>query len=477
MTGVHMIVRIARKESLDMTRDGRFRLSAGLVLGLLLTALIVGGTHARDVRRQHEFAQERARNDWESQEAKHPHAAAHYGMYVFKPKSPLSFVDEGVDPYTGVSVHLEAHKRTSAQHRPARDATSLQRAGELTAAAVLQGLVPLLIIFLTFSAFAGEREQGTLRQILSLGVRPRDLAIGKALGIATALGTVLVPAALIGTAALVLNGGGAGDSTLPRLGAMVAAYLAYHAAFVGIGLAVSATARSSRSALVGLLGFWICGVLIAPRLAADLAAVAEPTPSPLEFSRAIEHDLKAGISGHDSADARIEELKRETLKKYNVESIEDLPVDFNGIVLQAGEEHGNRVYDEHFGRVADAFAMQDLYRQLMSLLAPSLAIRSLSAALAGTDNAHHRAFAEAAERYRNRLVRSLNQDMIDNAEGLGNAYAADRSLWEAIPHFHHSLPGVGAVLADQPFAIAGLLGWLVLAVVAAGQAVARLRID
>ena len=68
----------------------------------------------------------------------------------------------------------------------------MQRFGELTAAAVLQLLLPLLIILLGFSTFAGERESGTLRQVLSLGVDRHDLA----------LGLLLVPAVLLGAAAL-----------------------------------------------------------------------------------------------------------------------------------------------------------------------------------------------------------------------------------------------------------------------------------
>uniref|UniRef100_UPI00387EBF32 ABC transporter permease n=1 Tax=Chloracidobacterium thermophilum TaxID=458033 RepID=UPI00387EBF32 len=37
---------------------------------------------------------------------------------------------------------------------------------------MLQYLLPLLIIVLAFDALAGEREHGTLRYLLSLGVRP-----------------------------------------------------------------------------------------------------------------------------------------------------------------------------------------------------------------------------------------------------------------------------------------------------------------
>ena len=75
-------------------------------------------------------------------------------------------------------------------------------------------LLPLFIVLMTFSAFSGEREQGTLRQVLSLGVSRRALAIGKALGIAGTIGLVLLPATILGVAALALTTDGgylAGD--------------------------------------------------------------------------------------------------------------------------------------------------------------------------------------------------------------------------------------------------------------------------
>ena len=104
-------------------------------------------------------------------------------------RAASSLVDTGIDPYVGVAAWLEAHKQNEFKYRPAQDRTAVQRFGELTAAEVLQVLLPLFIVLMTFSAFSGEREQGTLRQLLSLGVRPRELLAGKALGVAAALGT------------------------------------------------------------------------------------------------------------------------------------------------------------------------------------------------------------------------------------------------------------------------------------------------
>ncbi|MXY30264.1 MAG: hypothetical protein F4Y48_03535, partial [Gammaproteobacteria bacterium] len=140
---------IVRKEFTDVLRDGRFRWCSVLVGALLLVSLGHGWVQARNAQQEHAAAQATARDHWESQGEKNPHSAAHYGIYAFKPRLALSFVDEGVDPYTGTSVWLEAHRQNDFLLRPAQDATAPQRIGALTAAQVLQHLVPLLIILLT----------------------------------------------------------------------------------------------------------------------------------------------------------------------------------------------------------------------------------------------------------------------------------------------------------------------------------------
>ena len=155
-----MIARIAKKEFTEMTRDGRFRWAFAVVMVLLFVSLALGWKHYRDVDAQHREAERTTRRQWLEQGDKNPHGAAHYGVYAFKPKMPLSLVDQGVDAYTGVAVWLEAHKQNDFKYRPAQDATALARFGELSAAAVLQSLVPLLIIVLAFPAFAGERDWG-----------------------------------------------------------------------------------------------------------------------------------------------------------------------------------------------------------------------------------------------------------------------------------------------------------------------------
>jgi ABC-2 type transport system permease protein len=473
-----MITRIARKEFTEMLRDGRFRWAAAIVFALLLASVVMGGKHHRDVKRQHELAQAETREQWLRQPAKNPHSAAHYGIYAFKPKLLPAMLDRGVDPFTGQAAWLEAHKQNEFKFRPAQDSTAVQRFGELTAATVMQLLIPLLVILLSFSAFAGEREQGTLRQLLSLGVRKTDLAWGKALGIAGALGALIVPATIVGVIALWLTSeNGMLGASASRMAWMFVSYLLYFGVFIGVSLAVSAKAKSSQLALVALLAFWIVNGLIAPRAIADIARRVHPTPSAFAFQQAIDREMRQGPDGHDSADKRTEALKQKVLKQYGVDRLEALPVNFAGISLQAGEEHGDVVFDRHYGRLWDQFGRQNRLKQIAGAAAPMLAIQSVSMGLAGTDFAQHQDFAAAAEQYRRMLVKKMNDDMTYNAGKQDFSYLAQPAVWRSVEDFRYEAPSTGWVLRNQAVGLALLALWFVAAAVVALICTRKVRVD
>ena len=469
-----MIKHIVRKEFTDVVRDGRFRWCAALVGALLLVSLGHGWVQARQAQEELAAAQATAREHWESQGEKNPHSAAHYGIYAFKPRLALSFVDEGVDPYTGTSVWLEAHRQNDFLLRPAQDATSAQRVGALTAAQVLQHLVPLLIILLTFGALAGEREQGTLRQLLATGVGRSDLALGKALGIAGALALLLVPAAVVGAAALVVGSPGPGASALARGAVLAGVYLAYFAAFVGLSLAVSAWARSARTALVVLLAVWVVNGLVAPRAAVDLSRWIHPTPSAVEFARTLEREIANGVEGIERPDraASTERL----LAEHGVERAEDLPVNDVGVYLQESEEFGNRIFDRNYGALWDTFERQGMVHEALAVAAPLLAVRTLSMGLAGTDVEQHRHFATAAEAYRRDLMRRMNGDLAENSRSGDFSYVAGPDLWAQAPRLQYDAPTLGWVLNNRILSLLVLGLWLAGAVLAAAAGVRRAEV-
>ncbi len=169
---------IANKEFTATLRDRRFVVAGIVVLLLLLVATWTGFRNYQSLAKKRTQANQSARAAWLGQPEKNLHSAAHYGTFAFRPKSDLSFLDFGLDTYTGSSVYLEGHRQNDAKFSQAEDATSLIRFGEMTVAFVLQLLIPLLIIFLCFNAFTQEREENTLKILLSQGASVQTIFWG-----------------------------------------------------------------------------------------------------------------------------------------------------------------------------------------------------------------------------------------------------------------------------------------------------------
>ena len=94
-----MITKTFIKEIKEMNRDGRVRLSFLVVILLLGVTLWIRISHYHNINAQYKTAIISERQVWDGQGEKNPHSAAHFGTYAFKPKYPLSLIDQGVDKY------------------------------------------------------------------------------------------------------------------------------------------------------------------------------------------------------------------------------------------------------------------------------------------------------------------------------------------------------------------------------------------
>jgi ABC-2 type transport system permease protein len=194
-------------------------------------------------------------------------------------------------------------------------------------------------------------------------------------------------------------------------------------------------------------------------VAADIASWLHPTPSAVEFQTAMEADLNDQLE----MERRLDRRKAELMRQYHATSIEGVPVAFSGVSLQEGEDHGNDVFDEHYGRLFDIFDRQNTIYQIGGIAAPMLAMRAISMGLSGTDFHQHRDFLTAAEAYRRRIQRTMNADIMAHPVRGGGAYLAGRELWEKVPEFHYDAPETAWVLRNVRWSIALLAAWLVVA--------------
>lgn len=467
-----MIGTIARKEFWSVLRDRRVQVAA--VCLLLLGAVALASAAARYVSLSGERAAAAAliAEQWRDQGEKNPHSAAHYGIYVFRPVAPLAFFDPGVLPYEGVAIWLEAHRRNLPFGRPAEDMTPLVRFGELSVAFVLQALVPLGLLLLAHASISGERESGTLRQVLATGVPAGALLAGKFFGLGAAALALVAPLLLLGTAALVLAGGMA---VLPGTGLLLGVHGVYWSIVLLLALVVSAWARSSQGALVILLAFWAVSTFALPRLAADLGRSLAPTPTLREFRAGIEEDLANGLDGRSPAQ-RIAERREALFRIYRVQREEDLPVNFQGVVFAVQDELSHEVHDRHFARIESAVDRQLGVHQALAVLSPRLALGLLSQEISGTSLGHGRHFERDAEGFRRGMMDVLNRDIMRNAKAGQGDYRAGPALWRRVGDYRHRPEPLGASLRRTGAPTTVLVLWLAGVLVAVALTARRLRV-
>lgn len=147
---------------------------------------------------------------------------------------------------------------------------------------VLVYLLPLAILALSWNLLSGEREQGTLKLLLSQPLTALTLVLGKlALRAAAVLGTVLLMMAGALLAARPELRTAAGLATLAGAMGVVTAYGLF---WFALAAAVNALGRSSAFNALLLVAAWVLLVLVLPVLLNLAVQSASPAPSRIELA-------------------------------------------------------------------------------------------------------------------------------------------------------------------------------------------------
>jgi ABC-2 type transport system permease protein len=433
---------------------------------LLIVFLSVGFLNLQKHQSQiHGFGEE-VREQWENSPDKHPHRMAHYGYLVFREKFPLSFFDYGMDSYLGNVIFLEAHKQNTVNFSEANLSNGLLRFGELSAGMILQVLIPLLIFFWGYDLISRDREQGTLKILFSQGVSGSELLWGRVWGLFWVNLSVVVLPFLLGFSFLFFHREPdlLGQSLIHYL-FLALGYGIYFLILCMVAVFVSAKSSSSKSALIGLIGFWLLFTLIVPKVGQVLGQSAFPSPSKIEFDMAVEEELIRQGDSHNPNDPHYAALKDSLLQAYGVDSTQQLPFNYSGFIMREGERLSTQTFLSHQQRLVDQFIKQQDVLHKAAWLDPFLAIKKLSMGFAGTDYSMYLSFQDQAETYRYQLAQSMNElqiDLIGNRIKNSSDPAARLSsdYWEQFPDFNHTFLSSEEVLKQQKGTLLVLLCWL-----------------
>ena len=446
----------------------RTKMLMGISLGFLLILVLSIGLGNYQNRKQAEAYQEaksHLRKQWESIKAMNPHGAAHYGTYVFKPANLLTGLEEGVTGITGNVLRVEGHVQNEMVHSEASQMQAVSRFGKLKSSLLLKYIVPLLLIFMAFSSVSSEKQSGRLKMLVLQGVRPVNVGLAKALSV-WLYGVLLLM--LVVAVHAVFNVQNLNADILLRTSLFFLSYASYYFIITGLTVFFSSTWQNGTAALTSMLGIWILWTVFLPQILLSSVEKWHPLPSRNEFKTAMQEDRSKGIDGHNPADERGKELENKVLAEYGVDSVAQLPINFDGLRMQADEEYGNQVWDKHFGNIRQVFTRQKRSLQFGGLFSPFIALQNTSMGFTASDNLHHQEFLLQVETYRRDFIKTLNDKHAFGGSKTGDwGWEADNEFYRSVPDFQyqsipigsvlrHYLPDV-AILLIWPLAIVGLL--------------------
>ncbi|MCC5797559.1 MAG: DUF3526 domain-containing protein [Methylophaga sp.] len=461
MTDIKMIGIVFCHELQKQARSRTLRLLGPL---LLLLTLLVAAAHWQQQRDFTEMqAYWQAENDaaWQAQPDRHPHRVAHYGTMAFRTLSALNFLDAGVNPFVGNALFLEAHRQNSSHFRQYMHSTAYMGLGYLSAATIILVLWPLVLVTIAFASISQERERGTLSLLLSMGVSLRQLWLGKAA--AYLLISVLFLLMIFAIAVLFMASDSSAAVDMTRLFVLFVLYLGYSLIWIMLILTLSQYAATSYQALLQAVLLWAVLVVMLPKLIFSLGAHWYPMPDRASFEAQLEQLIAEVGDSHNPDDPHFSAFRQSVLDEYGVSSVEDLPVNWRGLVMTEGERITSEVFNEQYQQLLQQAERQNRLFRGFALLSPYMLTAELSSRLAASDAASFYFFEVQAESYRYELIQQLNQlhtHEVDLAHDRQTRLSQD--FWQNFEMFELPEQSLGQSLQQGTALIVTWLVWLLL---------------
>ncbi len=403
-------------------------------------------------------AQEHVRSQWENLEAMNPHRAAHYGSYAFKPMNVLNSMDSGINDLTGNVIKLEGHVQNEIVYSEASQSLAISKFGKIKSSLLLQYVIPLFMIFLAYGSLSSEKETQRLKLIIFQGVSLTKLTFAKSLSI-WVYGLILLVITIIIQSIV----GETDSEILNRLTFITISYGIYYYIIASLATYFSARLKNNTSALSSILAIWVLWTIFLPKIWGNAVEKFHPLPSRQAFKTIMKEDRSKGIDGHNPTDKRREDLKLKYLAEYGVDSLKNLPINFDGIVMQEDEEYGNLVWDKHFGSNYIILQKQKFLYQISGFLNPFASLQSTSMGFCGTDMIHHLDFLKKSEGYRRYLIKTLNDKHAFGGSKTGNwKWTVDSTFFKSVEDFSYETPQISSQIYHYLMDLVCLLFWGIL---------------
>lgn len=218
------------------------------------------------------------------------------GSKAFRKSAPLSVISIGLEYFFPTTIHFDPQEGVEFSNDRGMNNPQSLLLGKIDLLFIVSVVISLLAILFSFNNVSGEKENGTLKLMLSNVVPRHQVLIAKLIGNYVVLFIPFLLSLLAGILILVLSGSAFifnGDNLVYFLLILLASMLLI-AVFLNLGLLVSALTHRSSTAIVILLLLWVMSTLAYPRISTMAAEAIYPVKTEMVFSmekKALLHDL------------------------------------------------------------------------------------------------------------------------------------------------------------------------------------------
>ena len=264
-----MVWLIAKKDFLLNIISARFVIGFILCLVVIPFTLIVGVDRYKNQTRVYQVYEQEIENA-----KKEIRVYSQVRPEVIASPEPLSIFSRGISDNIGnrVKIRLDEYPLFPSGHTATRDNPLLNAFFSIDFAAVIAILMSLLALVFSYDLFTREREDGTLKLVLTSKLSRPAFMTGKLLGIVITLVPILLFCFLLGVLIIVVSpavhfrAGDWGGVALLFLSSLI-----YMAVFILLGMFISTKVQRSSTSIVVSLLCWIWFLFLMPNIASYLS--------------------------------------------------------------------------------------------------------------------------------------------------------------------------------------------------------------
>jgi ABC-type transport system involved in multi-copper enzyme maturation permease subunit len=369
-----MIRKIIRKEILENLLSLRFVLSLLLVISLLAAS---GFVFVGKYRQESEDYWKKTNKNLSalSEHTEQLYQLAFYQQEIYRKPKPLGLCAEGFEKslpnYFSFNVFTAELPEIGGQSNFA-----LPRFSDIDWVFIISLIVSFVALVFTYDSICGEKQAGTLRQMLAGAIPRHKILLGKYFGVMLTLGIPLLLGLLVNLIAVVSSKDVAVNAAdWLRIAIIVLLSVMYVSIFVLLGMFVSSRTGHPANSMVILLLAWVVLIVLIPGLGRIVSDISSESPTQEELERAL-------TEAHEQVDGYV------ISGKYGDRAGSfhpDLDNPINNPPGRARYDNArtdarNRVLEGHYNQMtAQAFAGRNF-----TCMSPASIYRRASEAIAGT---------------------------------------------------------------------------------------------